>query len=375
MLRYLTSGESHGECMVAILEGMPSGLRVNQGLIDRDCARRRFGFGRGKRMRIEPDKVRIVSGVRNRTTLGSPITLIIDNADFSIDRLSSIANPRPGHADLAGALKYDHRDIRNVLERSSARDTVSRVAVGAFAKMLLGEFGIDILSHVKGIGSVRADTRGLSFNEIRSRAERSPVRCAEKRASGEMCDEIDEAARSGDSLGGSFEIVARNVPPGLGSHVQWDRKIDGIIAQALMSIQAIKAVAFGSYTDDTFDLKGSDLHDEIRYLAQKGFHRKSNHAGGVEGGMTNGEEIIIRVVMKPIATLGRPLESVNIRTKRPVRAAVERSDICAVPSAGIVGEAVVGFALAGALLEKFGGDSIKELRRNFEGYRKQVREF
>ena len=348
MLRYLTGGESHGKCLIAILDGMPSGLRVEKKVIDNELARRKLGFGRGKRMAIEKDSVEILSGIRHSRTIGSPIALLIANVDQSIDRLGVVTEPRPGHADLAGALKYGHHDIRNVLERASARDTASRVAVGAIAKTLLGEFGIEVASRVLEIG-------GVSTNEL-------------------MRAEIEDAAKSGDTLGGIFEITAKGVPPGFGSCSQWDRRLDGILAKAVMSIQAVKGVSFGIGFEYA-KRRGSEVHDEIFYDKKRGFHRKTNSAGGIEGGMSNGEEIIIQAVMKPIATLKKPLASVNIKTKKAVRAAVERSDVCAVPACGVVAEAVVAFELADSLLEKFGGDSLGELRRNYDGYIEQIRKF
>ncbi|MFH1995748.1 MAG: chorismate synthase, partial [Candidatus Omnitrophota bacterium] len=372
MLRYLNGGESHGECMVAILEGVPSGLSVTTDVIERELKRRMFGYGRGGRMKIEKDKVRIVSGLRRGRTIGSPITFVIENKDRGIDRLPAIVNARPGHADLAGAQKYSHTDIRNVLERSSARNTVARVSVGAFARILLHEFGVDVLSHVTLIGSERAPVRDRSFASIRRKAERSQVRCADSEASKRMMDEIDDAKRHGDTLGGEFEIIAANVPTGLGSYAQWDRKIDGMIARAVMSIQAIKAVGIGRGVESGA-LRGSEFHDEIFYSKTRGFFRKTDNAGGIEGGVTNGEDILVRATMKPIATLKKPLASVNIKTGRPVKASVERSDVCAVPAAGVIGEAVVCFELANAMIEKFGGDSTNEMRRNYQGYVRQLR--
>jgi len=375
MLRYLTSGESHGECLIAILEGMPSGLSVTESRIETDLKRRMVGFGRGKRMKIEKDKPHILSGVRRGKTIGSPIAILIENADCSIDRLPTIKCARPGHADLTGALKYDHRDIRNVLERSSARETAARVAVGALAKMLLSEFGIDILSHVTQIGNIKARTAApASFGRIRNLAEKSPVRCADKEAAELMCELIGEVSRRKDTLGGEIEVIVRGVPPGLGSYVHWDRKLDALLAGAVASIQAIKAVSFGKGAESA-SLLGSEFHDEIFYSERKGFFRKTDNAGGIEGGMTNGQRIIIRASMKPISTLMKPLKSVNIATKRKVKAAVERSDICAVPAAGVVAEAVVALEIANALLHKIGGDSMKEMRRNYKGYKAQVDAF
>jgi chorismate synthase len=373
MLRYLTSGESHGKCMVAILDGMPAGLHIYKGMIDKELSRRMLGHGRGKRMTMESDKVEILSGVRKNMTIGSPIAMMVTNVDQSIDSLGVILNPRPGHADLAGVLKYGLKDVRDVLERASARETVARVSVGALSKMFLEEFGIKIISHVTMIGNVRSQAKRLGFNQAFIMAERSAVRCADPNAGRRMCKEIDKAMKAGDTLGGEFEIIVTGVPPGLGSHTQWDRKIDGILAKAIMSIQAIKGVGFGAGFGSA-GLRGSDMHDEIFYDKKKGFYRSTNNAGGIEGGMTNGEDIIMVAAMKPISTLKKPLSSVSIKTKKPIKATVERSDVCAVPAAGVVGESAVAIEIANAVIEKFGGDSLREVRRNYEGYLKQIRE-
>ena len=374
MLRYLTSGESHGKYMTAILDGMPAGLSIDKLIIDRELSRRMLGYGRGKRMSIESDKVEILSGLRKGRTIGSPIALLIKNADQSIVRLPVILEPRPGHADLAGSLKYGAKDMRDILERASARETVARVGAGALAKILLGEFGIRITSHVVMIGGVESKPKGLAFNQIISVAEKSPVRCADPIASRLMCKTIEEAADQGDTLGGVFEIIINGVPPGLGGYAQWDARIDGKLARAIMSIQAIKAIGFG-IGFDTAKRKGSAVHDEIFFDKKKGFYRKTNNAGGIEGGMTNGEEIIIHAAMKPISTLKKPLASVNIKTKKAVTATVERSDVCAVPAAGVIGEAVSAIEIANAMIAKFGGDSVVEMRRNFDGYLSQIRKF
>lgn len=374
MLRYMTSGESHGKAMLAILDGMPSGLKIDEAKINRDLSRRMFGHGRGKRMKIEADKVRMISGVRRSVTIGSPITMMIDNVDDSIDRLPAVFNARPGHADLAGAVKYDLKDIRSVLERASARETVARVAAGAVAKALLAEFGIDIASHVTVIGGIEAQTKDLGFDHLVSIAEKSPVRCADEDAAELMCAEIDDAMDEGDTLGGIFEIIVRGVPVGLGSYSQWDRRIDARLARAVMSVQAVKGVSFGAGFESA-SLRGSMVHDEIFYDKKRGFYRTSNNAGGVEGGMTTGEAVVLRAVMKPIATLMAPLESVNIKTKKPVRASVERSDVCAVPAAGVIGESAVALEIADSMIEKFGGDSVREMKRNYNGYMGQIRKF
>jgi len=374
MLRYLTSGESHGKCMLTILDGMPAGLSVDEGRINVELSRRMLGYGRGKRMKIESDKAEILSGLRKSVTIGSPIAIILRNVDQSIDKLPMVLEPRPGHADLAGALKYDLKDIRSVLERASARETVSRVGVGAICKMLLAEFGIRVLSHVTMIGGVGSKEKPLSFNQIIEISEKSPVRCADLIASDMMCGEIEKAMKEGDTLGGVFEVVVKGAPTGLGSYVQSDRRMDAKLAQAIMSIQAVKGVSFG-IGFKAARRRGSQVHDEIFYDRKMGFYRKTNNAGGIEGGITTGEDIVIRAVMKPISTLRKPLSSVNIRTKKAVAAAVERSDVCAVPAAGVVGEAAAAIEVASAMIEKFGGDSIREMKRNYEGYLEQVKKF
>jgi chorismate synthase len=372
MLRYLTGGESHGKCMLTIVDGIPAGLKINRTIIDDELARRMMGYGRGKRMKIESDKVQILSGIRSEKTIGSPVSLLIKNIDQSIDKLPKIYEPRPGHADLSGILKYNLDDIRSVLERASARETVSRVAVGALSKILLAQFNIKIASHVVAIGAVVSKTKGLTLDKIISISSKSPVMCADTSASVGMCREIDKAEKAGDTLGGAFEIIIHGVPPGLGSYVQWDRKIDANLSRAVMSIQAIKGVSFGIGFEAAV-LAGSKVHDEIFYDKKRSFYRKTNNAGGIEGGMTTGEDIILRAAMKPISTLSKPLSTVDIRTKRSVKATVERSDVCAVPAAAVIGEAVSAIEIANALLEKFGGDSVAEMRRNYEGYLAQVR--
>lgn len=349
MLRYLTAGESHGECLVSILEGMVSGLKLDEDFINNELKRRQAGFGRGARMKIEKDKVRIFSGARGGRTIGSPIILMIKNSDFSIGRLSAVTCPRPGHADLAGAVKYNSSDIRDILERSSARETAARVAVGSVCKLFLKEFGINISSNVIMIGGVSKDMEMMKAR-------------------------ISTAASQRDTLGGIFEVVAKGLPCGLGSFVQADRRLDSRLAAALMSIQAIKGVEIGIGFASAKRF-GSEVHDAIFYDKSKGFYRKTNNAGGIEGGVSNGELIIARCAMKPIATLLKPLASVDIKTKKPAKAAIERSDVCAVFSAGIVGEAAVAFEIARAMMEKFGGDSLAETKRNYDGYLKQVRNF
>jgi chorismate synthase len=385
MLRYLTAGESHGPMLTTILEGIPANLPLAAEEINADLARRQQGHGRGGRMRIEKDEAEIVGGVRHGLTMGSPIAILIANRDWDnwkltmdptpagreADLKEPVTRPRPGHADLAGALKYGQQDIRNVLERASARETAARVAVGAVCKRLLRQFGVEVCSHVVGIGSVAAKVDDLSLAEIRERAERSPVRCADQQAGDAMMRLIDDARSRGTSLGGVFEVVALNLPIGLGSYAQWDCKLDGRLAQAVMSIQAIKGVEIGLGFEGARQF-GFDTHDEIFYEEGR-FTRKTNRAGGLEGGMSNGEPIVVRGAMKPIATQYAPMLSVDLHTKEPFRASVERSDICAVPAAAVVGEAVVAFEIARAFREKFGGDSLEEMTCNYRGYVASVR--
>ncbi|MBI5682995.1 MAG: chorismate synthase [Deltaproteobacteria bacterium] len=412
MLRYLTAGESHGKALVAVLEGMPSNLLLTDSDINRELARRQIGYGRGGRMAIEKDAVEIISGVRFGRTIGSPIAMLIENKDWEnwkdvmraegggrrAESEQIITRPRPGHADLAGALKYEHEDIRNILERSSARETAARVAAGAVCKRFLGEVGIKIMSWVVGIAGVRCQVSGVrkklkpeiwNLEPIFEHAEASDVRCPDKKTSEKMRKAIDSARKNWDSVGGVFEVVVTGVPPGLGSHVQWDRKLDARLAFALMSIQAIKGVEI-CIGFDAAQRFGSEVHDEIYYKGQGArgkrqegefwpinprFFRKTNNAGGIEGGMSNGEAIILRAVMKPIPTLYKPLKSVDIKTKKPFEASVERSDICAVPAASVIGEAVTAFEIANVFLEKFGGDSITEVMRNYKGYLEYLRTY
>ena len=379
--RFLTAGESHGEALVAVIDGVPAGLALTEAQINEDLARRQRGYGRGGRMKNERDQVHILSGVRWGSTLGSPITLQIANRDWEnwkgtmgvgepepgVAR-KEVTRPRPGHADLAGAMKYGHRDVRNVLERSSARETTARVAVAGVAKRLLGEFGITILSHVTEIGGVRVpEAFRLDWEQLRERAEASEVRCADPETEAAMIAAIDDAKAKGDTLGGVFEVVGLGCPVGLGSYVQWDRRLDGRLAQALCSIQAIKGCEVGMGFE-TARRPGSGVHDEILFEAGSGFTRASNNAGGLEGGVTNGQPVVVRAAMKPLSTLRTPLKSVDLATKEAVEAVVERSDVCAVPAAGIVGEAMMAIVLADAFLEKFGGDSLEEIRRNHRAY-------
>ena len=388
VFRFLTAGESHGEALTAVIDGVPAGLQLTEGDIDEDLARRQRGYGRGGRMKIERDRVHISAGVRWGRTLGSPITLTIANRDWENWKgtmavgtpdpsvaAKQVTRPRPGHADLAGAMKYGHHDIRNVLERSSARETTARVAVAGVAKRLLREFGITILSHVTEIGGVRINgDLSMPWDDIRRRAESSEVRCADPDAERVIIEAIDAAKEKGDTLGGVFEVVALGCPVGLGSYVQWDRRLDGRLAQALCSIQAIKGAECG-LGFEAARRPGSAVHDEILFDTEGGFRRTTNNAGGLEGGVTNGQPLVVRAAMKPLSTLRTPLRSVDVATKEPVEAVVERSDVCAVPAAGIVGEAMVAIVLADAFLVKFGGDGIEEIRRNYLAYQESLREW
>jgi chorismate synthase len=367
MLRFLTAGESHGEALVGILEGMPSGLKIDSSLIDKDLKRRQEGYGRGDRMKIEDDRAKILSGLKNGVTIGSPLSILIENKDFSIDKLPEIKNPRPGHADLAGMLKYGFNDARCVLERASARETAVRVAIGALCKTLLSEFNIRILSHVTMIGGVESHTSSLTFDDILNNVSKSKLNCADRASEKLMIEEIDNAKQKKDTLGGIFEVIVEGIPAGLGSYVQADRRLDARLGSAIMSIPAVKAVEIGNATESVKKL-GSKVHDEIFYSKSKGVYRKTNNAGGVEGGVSNGENIIVCGYMKPISTLMAGLDTIDISTKDAVKAATERSDVCAVPSAGVIGEGISAFVIADALLEKFGGDSIKETKKNYEGY-------
>ena len=389
MLRFTTAGESHGKALVAIVEGLPAGLPVEIDKINRELWRRQQGYGRGARMKIEQDRVELLSGIRHGQTLGSPVALMIENKDWANwqevmatdapetagEKSRRVKRPRPGHADLAGGLKYDARDLRNVLERASARETAARVACGALAKQLLAQFGIEICSHVIQLGGIPAKTLELTFDQVAAIPEDSALRCADTNAEQQMIELIDKTKTEGDTLGGVFEVIARNVPAGLGSHTAWDLKLDGRLAQAFMSIPAVKAVAIGAGFEAT-SLPGSQVHDEIGYDANaKAFSRATNRAGGLEGGVTNGEEIRVRGHLKPISTLRRALRSVDIDTKQEEKAAFERSDITVVPAAGVIGEAMIALTLGAAMREKFGGDSLGEMKRNFEGYREQLRSY
>ena len=374
MLRFLTAGESHGPFLVATLEGMPAGVPIDSALIQREMRRRQLGYGRGPRMQFETDTVELLSGIRRGKTLGSPIALVITNKDASIDRLPVVTQPRPGHADLTGAIKYDHRDIRNVLERASARETAARVAIGALCKQLLSQLDIELASHVIALGSVRATPSHVTVTRLRAKADPTPLRCVDPAATKKMIQLIDTAMKAGDTLGGVFEVLTEGVPPGLGSYVHYDRRLDAILGWAVLSIHAVKAVEVGDGVLGA-SLPGSKVQDEIFYTKEKGFHRSSNRSGGFEGGMTTGQPIIVRGFLKPLSTLRKPLRSVEINTKRSMVATVERTDVTTVPAAGIIGEAMMAFELAKAVLQKFGGDSLRELKRNYAGYLKQVQRF
>jgi len=391
MFRFNTAGESHGRALVAIVEGLPAGVPVEVELINRELARRQWGYGRGGRMKIEQDRAEILSGVRHGLTLGSPVALLIENKDWknwtevmsaearaaeiAPEKSRRVKRPRPGHADLAGGLKYGTRDLRDVLERASARETAARVGVGALAKQLLAAFGVEILSHVAQLGGVPAAPLRLKWDEIAAIPDDAPLRCGDAGAQARMVELIDEKRREGDTLGGVFEVVARGVVAGLGAHTSWDGKLDGRLAQALMSIPAVKAVAIGAGVEAS-TLAGSEVHDEINYDREAhAFTRPTNRAGGLEGGITNGEELRASGHLKPISTLRRALRSVDIDTKEEESAAFERSDVTAVPAAGVIGEAMVALVLARAMREKFGGDSLTEMRRNFDGYCAQVRDY
>ena len=390
MLRFVTAGESHGETLVATLIGMPAAVPVDMQAVNRELWRRQQGYGRGGRMKIESDRAHVVSGVRHGQTIGSPIAILLRNRDWknweqalpvedfqgSQQHARPMHRPRPGHADLAGCLKYDYPEARYVLERASARETTARVAVGGFAKLLLAEFGIGVLSHVVAVGDARLE-RPASWDELQALAAKDDVllNCVDPEVEQRMKEVVDHAYRTGDTRGGIFEVVVHGVPVGLGAHIGWDSKLDGRLAQAIVSIQAVKVVEIGSSSLASAS-PGSRVQDTIHY-DKKGrrFTRGSNRAGGLEGGITNGQDLVVRGHLKPISTLRRPLESVDLRTREPAKAAYERSDVAVVPAAGVIGEAMVALTVAGAFLEKFGGDSLGEIRRNYEGYMEQVRRY
>jgi chorismate synthase len=390
MLRFYTAGESHGQALLAFISGLPAGLPIDVAAINHELHRRQLGYGRGGRQKIEKDRAEIFAGVRHSQTIGAPIALRIENRDWAnwetilpVEDTNSaetaskkVVAPRPGHADLAGSQKFNFHDARYVLERASARETAARVAAGSFARQLLGQFGIEIASHTIQVGHVRLE-RAACWNEIKAICAdlESPLRCVDGQVQEKMKAEVDAALKAGDTVGGVFEIVARGIPVGLGSHAQWDEKLDGRLAQAVMSVQAVKAVEIGSGILAAGSY-GSEVQDEISYdkHARK-FKRSSNRAGGLEGGITNGEDVVVRGFLKPISTLRKPLGTADLVTKEPVQAAYERSDWCVVPAGGVAGEAMVALVLADAFLQKFGGDSLAETRRNFESYGRQIDEF
>lgn len=390
MLRYTTAGESHGPGLTAILEGVPAGLRLSGERINRELARRQQGYGRGGRMRIEKDRAQIVGGVRFGRTIGSPIAVWIPNLDFENWREAMavwnrppgaatarrVTRPRPGHADLAGALKYDTHDARDVLERASARETTARVAVGAIVRTLLAEIEIEIQAHTTSVGRVGGTRRtgSASFASIRRMPGDSPLRCADPRLERRMIREIDRARGSGDTVGGTFEVVAQGVPPGLGAFSSADRRLDGRLAFAFMSIPAVKAVSIGDGVASASE-RGSRVHDEIFYTKRRGFYRRTNRSGGIEGGISTGEDVRVTAYLKPLSTLPRPLHSVDLRTKKSSVAAIERTDTIPILAAGVIGEAMMALVLAQAALEKFGGDSVGEFRRNHKGYLSQLARF
>ena len=390
MLRFETAGESHGEFLVATLTGIPAGVPVRLDYLNRQLWRRQQGYGRGGRMKIETDQARIVSGVRHSHTIGSPIAILIENkdwknwssilpvetADAEAGKAKPIHRPRPGHADLAGAIKYNFDDARYILERASARETTARVAVGAVAKTFLNQFGIEVLSHVIGVGPVRLEREAL-WEELVSLSQSDEVLlgCVDSPTEQRMKEAVDHAYRTGDTIGGIFEVVAHGLPPGLGSHITWDSRLDGRLAQAIVSIQAVKGVEIG-FAEEGARSYGSTVQDTIHYdKTQQEFKRGSNRAGGLEGGITNGQDVVVRGFLKPISTLRRPLESVDLPTREPALAAYERSDVAVVPAAGVIGEAMTAITLTSAFLEKFGGDSLGETRRNYQAYLAQVKSF
>jgi chorismate synthase len=390
MLRFETAGESHGECLVATLTGLPAGVPVSLDKVNHELWRRQQGYGRGGRMKIEHDRAEIVSGVRHSHTIGSPVAILIRNQDWpnwtaalpvedmdgAEDHKKPVTRPRPGHADLAGAIKYNFADARYILERASARETAARVAIGAVAKALLTQFGIEIASHVIAVGSVRL-ARTVAWDEVAAMRAKTEVLlgCVDAETELRMKEVVDQAYRTGDTVGGVFEAIAHGVPPGLGSHTTWDARLDGRLAQAIVSIQAVKGVELG-FAEENAASFGSAVQDTIHYdRVARHFTRGANRAGGLEGGITNGQDVLVRGFLKPISTLRRPLESVDLATREPALAAYERSDVCVVPAAGVIAEAMVALVLAQALLEKFGGDSLGETKRNYEGYLTQVRDF
>jgi chorismate synthase len=390
MLRFSTAGESHGESLVAMVSGMPAGVPVDLEFVNRELWRRQKGYGRGGRMRIERDMAHVLSGVRHGKTIGSPIAMTLANNDWKNwteilpveegdpEKHKAVASPRPGHADLAGALKYDFKDARYVLERASARESAARVASGAFAKLLLREFGVGVASHVIRVGKAEL-SRPAQWDEIVALQAKDEVllNCVDPESEAAMKAEVDAVLRTGDTIGGVFEVVVHGLPPGVGTHANWDERMDGLLAQAVMSLQAVKAVEIGRGVTAAESL-GSAVHDAIGYEGEGGFtkfSREQNNAGGIEGGISNGEDIVVRGYLKPISTLRRPLGSVSFETREPVKAAYERSDVCVVPAAGVAAEAMVALAIARLVIEKFGGDSLREMQRNFNGYCEQIRAY
>lgn len=393
-MRYLTAGESHGPQLTAIIEGLPSQMNLTADVVNRELKRRQGGHGRGRRMQIEKDTVDITSGVRHGKTLGSPVALVVHNDDWKhwtkvmgIEPLPEdvspeeikrqISRPRPGHADLVGGMKYGHRDLRNVLERSSARETTVRVAVGAIAKQFLSELGINVVAHVVEIGGIKANlekSADLDVNAIRQIVEEDPVYCLDPEASKQMVAAIDEAKEKGDSIGGVVEVIIEGCPPGIGSYVHYDRKLDGKLARAMLSINAFKGVEFGLGFEMARKF-GSEVHDEILYDEEHGYTRRTNRLGGLEGGMTTGMPIVVRGVMKPIPTLYKPLQSVDIETKEPFKASIERSDSCAVPAASVVAEHVIAWEIAAAIADQFHSDQMPQLKEEIEAYRRYVKEY
>ncbi len=392
MIRFSTAGESHGEALIALVQGLPAGVPVDLDFVNRELWRRQQGYGRGGRMKIETDKAHVLSGVRHGKTIGSPIAIEIVNRDWKnweeklpvetgdVSKHQAVASPRPGHADLAGALKYNFPDARYVLERASARESTARVAAGAFAKLMLRSLGIEIASHVIRVGRVELE-RAATWDEIQAVAARQEIElsCVDAETEARMKGEVEHASRTGDTVGGVFEVVAHGVPAGLGTYANWDERLDGLLAWSVMSLQAVKAVEIGRGVTAAESF-GSAVHDAIHYAAQATekptrFTREQNNAGGVEGGISNGEEIVVRGYLKPISTLRRPLESVRFDTREVTSASYERSDICVVPAAGVAAEAMVAMTLANLAHEKFGGDSALEMKRNFDGYIEQIRRF
>jgi chorismate synthase len=393
MLRFSTAGESHGECLIALISGLPAGLEIDLEFIDRELWRRQQGYGRGGRMRIEQDRAHILSGVRHGKTIGSPVAIQIENRDWKNwtevlpvaagdpAKHKAVASPRPGHADLAGSLKYDFPDARYVLERASARESTARVAAGAITKLLLKQLGMEVSSHVVRVGHVELPTIA-SWQQVAALRNREEIllNCVDPEIEQQMKAEVDQVLRTGDSIGGVFEVVVHGAPPGLGTYANWDERLDGLLAWAVMSLQAVKAVELGQGVTAAQSF-GSAVHDSIGYSTEENgggatrFTRDHNNAGGIEGGISNGEDIIVRGYLKPISTLRRPLGSVSFSTRETTKAAYERSDVCVVPAAGVAAEAMVAFVMAKLVLEKFGGDSAGELSRNYQGYLEQIRRF